>query len=95
MDHFTNEDDNFLHRIISDKQKGEGIRAVILKDDMKDVTSQVMAHWFNVKDGDLQAYMQKNFDSKWKVLDQKGMGQIEIEDGVKFVRDFIGGTIQL
>ena len=39
MDHFTTEDDSFLHRLINEKGKGEGYNQVILKDDMKQVVS--------------------------------------------------------
>ena len=74
MDHFTTEDDSFLHRLISDKQKGEGATAVILKSDMKEVAGEVMAHWYNIKGADFEQYMTKNFDSKWKTLDQSHMG---------------------
>ena len=52
-----------------------------------------MAHWYNIKGAEFEAYCQKNFDHKWDVLDEKSKGEIDIGDGVKFVRDFIGGTI--
>ena len=95
MDHFTTEDDAFLHKLLNEKKKGTGYETVIIKDDMKDIAKDVMDHWYAVKGADFQDFMTKNFDKKWSVLDNRGKGQIEYDEGLKFIRDFIGGMIQL
>ena len=53
MDHFTTEDDAFLHKLLNEKKKGEGYNTVIIKDDMKDIAKDVMDHWYAVKGADL------------------------------------------
>ena len=62
---------------------------------MKDITKEVMDHWYNVRGKDYDNYQARFFDKKWAVLDNSGKGQIEFDEGLKFVRDFISGMIQL
>ena len=49
MEHFTTFDDNYLSSLISSHKTGDGLSAVVLKDNMKDVCKEVMAHWYNIK----------------------------------------------
>ena len=93
MDHFTTFDDNYLTKLISEQKKGTGYEAVLLKDGMKQVATEVMAHWYNIKGADLENYMSRFFDVKWKVLDNRNKGQIEFDEGIKFIRDFISGMV--
>ena len=93
MDHFTTEDDGFLKSLIDDKKKGEGYKTVLLKDDMKSVASTVMSHWYNIQGTELSNYMARFFDQKWAVLDNSNKGEIDYDESIKFVRDFIGGMI--
>ena len=39
-----------------------------------------MAHWYNFKDAEYDEYKAKNFDQKWKELDNNNMGQLEYEE---------------
>ena len=95
QDHFTVDDDHYLKSLISDKRKGPLAVSVIIKDDMKQICSEVMAHWYNIKENDNTNYEKRFFDEKWKVLDNRHQGQIEYEEAQKFVRDYIGGMIQI
>ena len=52
MEHFTTEDDNYLKRLVDEKKKGESYTAVVVKDDMMAICTDVMSHWFNVKGQD-------------------------------------------
>ena len=74
MDHFTTFDDNYLQKLINEQKKGAGYEAVLLKDGMRQVATEVMGHWYNVKGGDLADYMSRFFDSKWAVLDNRNKG---------------------
>ena len=49
MDHFTTFDDSYLKQLLNDNMKGSGYNTYIIKDDMKNVAEQVMAHWYNIK----------------------------------------------
>ena len=62
QDHFTGEDDSYLSRLISEKQKGSGLSCVIMKDAGKEMGTEVMHHWFNVYGAELKDYMKNNFD---------------------------------
>ena len=95
MDHFTTFDDNYLNKLLMDEQKGNGLDAVILKEGMLNIVTEVMSHWYNIKGDELNDYVMKNFDKKWHVLDNRNKGQIEADEGMKFVRDFISGMVQL
>ena len=65
MDHFTQEDESFLQKLISKKKKGESFRAVVLKNDMKLIGEEIMAHWYGIKGKDYIDYMNRYFDEKW------------------------------
>ena len=54
-----------------------------------------MGHWYNVKGDELKDYKTRFFDKKWSVLDPRQKGQIEFDEAMKFVRDFISGMVQL
>jgi len=93
QDHFTSEDDSYLHKLISPKEKGNGGNCAVLKPDMMEVTNDIMAHWYNLHGVELNDYNGKFFDSKWYSLDENHKGQIECDETKKFVRDLIGGMI--
>mgnify|MGYP002396078329 CR=1 FL=1 len=93
QDHFNAEDDSYLGNILSEKRKGPLEVSVILKDDMKDVCKDLMAHWYNLKGAEYDEYQRINFEKKWEVLDNRHAGQIYYEEAKKFIRDYIGGTI--
>lgn len=95
MDHFSNEDDTFLSNLLRENQSGSGANVVYVKSKMKGVAREVMEHWYNLHGADLDNYMDRFFDNKWKVLDNRNKGQIELEEGMKFIRDFISGMIQI
>ena len=93
MEHFTNEDDTFLSNLIREKKKGEGYKAVLLKKDMIDVASTVMGHWYNLHEADMANYLDKNFNTKWEGFDNNNKGEIDYDEGMKFIRDFISGMV--
>ena len=95
MDHFTTWDDNYLSQLLRDHKTGEGLNCVILKDKMKELVQEVMGHWYNIKGAEFDDYVSKNFDKKWLVLDNRNKGQIDYDEGTKFIRDFISATVQL
>lgn len=95
MDHFTTEDDNYLKKLVEDKKRGESFRAVVVKDDMMTICTDVMAHWFNVKGQDNQNYMNRYFFAKWNNMDNSGKGEIQIDEAIKFIRDYISGMVQV
>ena len=94
-EHFTTFDDSYLHKLLDEQKKGSGATTVLPKDGMKKVATEVMKHWYNLGEGDMQDFMQRNFDAKWKVLDTSNKQEIDYDEGTKFIRDFIGGIIQL
>ena len=93
MDHFTQEDESFLQKLINKKKKGESFRAVVSKNDMKLIGEEVMDHWYGIKGKDYIDYMNRYFDEKWTSFDSRGKGQIDIDEADKFVRDFISGMV--
>ena len=95
MDHFTQEDESFLQKLISKKKKGESFRAVVLKNDMKLIGEEVMKHWYGIKGKDYLDYMNRYFDEKWNAFDARGKDQIDIDEADKFIREFISGMVQL
>jgi len=95
MEHFTTEDDSYLRRLVDEKKKGESFRAVVVKDDMMGICNDVMAHWFNVKGTDNQNYMNRHFFDKWNNMDNSGKGEINIDESIKFIRDYISGMVQV
>ena len=74
MDHFTIDDDHYLRDLLAEKRKGPLAVSVILKDDMKTICAEVMSHWYNLHGAENTAYENKNFDAKWKVLDNRHQG---------------------
>ncbi len=40
-----------------------------MKEDMKLVSNEVMAHWYNIKGNDLVEYSNRFFDQKWNNFD--------------------------
>ena len=80
QDHFTTDDDTYLHKLLDEKKKGEGYSTTVLKTDMDDICRTVMSHWYNFKDAEYDEYKAKNFDQKWKELDNNNMGQLEYEE---------------
>jgi hypothetical protein len=54
-----------LKLLISKKKKGESFRAVVLKNDMKLIGEDIMAHWYGIKGKDYIDYMNRYFDEKW------------------------------
>lgn len=74
MDHFTTVDDSFLKNLITKKQKQDNNIYVVLKDDMKDITKEVMDHWYNVTGKQYDNYHKRYFDKKWSVIDNSGKG---------------------
>ena len=93
QDHLTVEDDKWLEELLTEKRKGPLEVSVILKDDMKDICKQVMAHWYNVKGKDFKRYAEENFDTKWSAMDNNKKGQIFYEEGKRFIKDFTLGII--
>jgi hypothetical protein len=81
--------------LISPKEKGNGAACVVLKTDMKEITDHIMGHWYNLHGADLNDFNNKFFDIKWYSLDENHKGQVECDESKKFVRDLIGGMIQL
>jgi len=41
---------------------------------MKDITKEVMDHWYNVRGEDYTNYQNRYFEKKWGVLDNSGKG---------------------
>ena len=62
QDHFTSEDDTYLHKLISPKEKGNGASCAVLKEDMKEITNDVMGHWYNLHGAEMTDYNNKFFD---------------------------------
>ena len=79
--------------MINEKEKKSGNLTVVVKADMKEIATNVMNHWYNVKGKDLDNFFKKNFDEKWNVLDNNGRGEIQFDEGIKFIRDLISGMI--
>ena len=53
QDHFTAEDDSYLHKLISPKEKGEGASCAVLKEGMMEVGNEIMGHWYNLHGAEL------------------------------------------
>jgi len=62
---------------------------------MMTICDDVMAHWFNVKAQDNQNYKNRFFFEKWKTMDNSGKGEVNVDESVKFIRDYISGMVQV
>ena len=65
MDHFTTEDEAYLKKLLDSKKKDDGSKSVVLRDDMQEVARDVMAHWYNIKGQDFDAYYNRFFSDQW------------------------------
>jgi len=94
--HTKDEDNQYLKNLLEGYSTGgkgpDGMpngERVLNKWQMQLASEEVINNWTTVTDAAMKLFVKENFDKAWERYDNFGKGQIDLDDGLPMIRNFM------